>query len=65
MDKERFENAKPGDKIKIASGEYMGTWIRIEDAKLFCIKDIWVDIYTGRVCFHWSYLWEALENEQA
>lgn len=60
-------DAMPGERIHVRSGEYAGTWLRIEDASPpymeHDIEGIWVEVVTGMVCFHWSHLWAALENE--
>lgn len=63
MDKSIVMDAMPGERIHVRSGEYAGTWLRIEDADPPYIEGTWVEVVTGRVCPHWSYLWAALENE--
>jgi len=60
--KENLQNAHPGDQASFATGEYQGTWVRTQDPSPPYTSNMWVEIETGKVCFHWSYLWKAVQD---
>ena len=62
--REELENAIPGTQVTIKQGRLKGTWVRIEDADPPYVYNMWVEISTGKVLYHWSSLLAELENEQ-
>jgi len=63
MNETAISEALPGSRFTLTSGPREGTWLRLEDADPPYIEGTWVEINTGKVCPHWSYLWEELKAQ--